>query len=228
MIKAVVFDLDNTLVDFMTMKKLSIEAAVSAMIDSGLPVNREEAYRIIDEIYKEQGIEYQQVFDTFLLKVLNKIDYKILSAGIVAYRRAREAALIPYPHVYSTLNQLLKLGLKLGILSDAPIKEAYLRLAYMNFHHIFDAIVTFDETGQRKPSPVPFNVILQKLNVKPEESLMVGDWVERDIIGASNIGMKTVFAKYGDTFNTEIHNAQYEINDIAELIDIIKKENNIP
>lgn len=228
MIKAVVFDLDNTLVDFMTMKKLSIEAAVSAMIDSGLPVNREEAYRIIDEIYKEQGIEYQQVFDTFLLKVLNKIDYKILSAGIVAYRRAREAALIPYPHVYSTLNQLLKLGLKLGILSDAPIKEAYLRLAYMNFHHIFDAIVTFDETGQRKPSPVPFNVILQKLNVKPEESLMVGDWVERDIIGASNIGMKTVFAKYGDTFNTEKHNAQYEINDIAELIDIIKKENNIP
>lgn len=228
MIKAVVFDLDNTLVDFMTMKKLSIEAAVSAMIDSGLPVNREEAYRIIDEIYKEQGIEYQQVFDTFLLKVLNRIDYKILSAGIVAYRRAREAALIPYPHVYSTLNQLLKLGLKLGILSDAPIKEAYLRLAYMNFHHIFDAIVTFDETGQRKPSPVPFNVILQKLNVKPEESLMVGDWVERDIIGASNIGMKTVFAKYGDTFNTEKHNAQYEINDIAELIDIIKKENNIP
>lgn len=227
MIKAVVFDLDNTLVDFMTMKKLSIEAAVSAMIDSGLPVNREEAYRIIDEIYKEQGIEYQQVFDTFLLKVLNKIDYKILSAGIVAYRRAREAALIPYPHVYSTLNQLLKLGLKLGILSDAPIKEAWLRLAYMNFHHIFDAIVTFDETGQRKPSPVPFNVILQKLNVQPEESLMVGDWVERDIIGASNIGMKTVFAKYGDTFNTETHNAQYEINDIAELIDIIKKENNI-
>lgn len=228
MIKAVVFDLDNTLVDFMTMKKLSIEAAVSAMIDSGLPVNREEAYKIIDEIYKEQGIEYQQVFDTFLLKVLNKIDYKILSAGIVAYRRAREAALIPYPHVYSTLNQLLKLGLKLGILSDAPIKEAYLRLAYMNFHHIFDAIVTFDETGQRKPSPVPFNVILKKLNVQAEESLMVGDWVERDIIGASNIGMKTVFAKYGDTFNTESHNAQYEINDIAELIDIIKKENNIP
>ncbi|GAB6282026.1 MAG: TIGR02253 family HAD-type hydrolase [Ignavibacterium sp.] len=227
MIKAVVFDLDNTLVDFMTMKKLSIEAAVSAMIDSGLPVNREEAYKIIDEIYTEQGIEYQQVFDTFLLKVLNKIDYKILCAGIVAYRRAREAALIPYPHVYSTLNQLLKLGLKLGILSDAPIKEAWLRLAYMNFHHIFDAIVTFDETGQRKPSPVPFNVILQKLNVQPEESLMVGDWVERDIIGASNIGMRTVFAKYGDTFNTETHTAQYEINDIAELIDIIKKENDI-
>ncbi len=227
MIKAVVFDLDNTLVDFMTMKKLSIEAAVSAMIDSGLPISREEAYKIIDEIYKDQGIEYQQVFDAFLLKVLNKIEYKILCAGIVAYRRAREAALIPYPHVYSTLNQLLKMGIKLGILSDAPVKEAWLRLAYMNFHHIFDAVVTFNETGERKPSPVTFLTILQKLNVKPEEALMIGDWIERDIIGAANIGMKTVFAKYGDTFNTESHSAHYEINDIVELIDIIKKENQV-
>jgi hypothetical protein len=46
---------------------------------------------------KKKGIEYQQVFDEFLGKIFKKVDYKILSAGIVAYRRAREASLIPYP-----------------------------------------------------------------------------------------------------------------------------------
>ncbi len=227
MIKAVVFDLDNTLVDFMKMKKRAIEEAIPAMVDAGLEITPEISLKIIDEIYKEQGIEYQQVFDEFLNRVLNKVDYKILSAGIVAYRRAREASLIPYPHVYSTLNKLLKLGIKMGILSDAPVKEAWLRLAYLNFHHIVDAVVTFDETGVRKPDPAPFKMILKRLKVNPEEAIMVGDWAERDIVGAAKIGMKTAFAKYGDTFNTENHNADFQLNDISELIDIIAKENRL-
>jgi len=227
LIRAVIFDLDNTLVDFMKMKRRAIEEAIPAMIDAGLRLSVEEANKIIDEIYKEKGIEYQQVFDAFLQRVLKKVDYKILSAGIVAYRRAREAALTPYPHVYSTLNKLLKMGIKMGIVSDAPAKEAWLRLAYLNFHHIVDAVVTFEDTGQRKPHSAPFLAILEKLDVRPEETIMVGDWVERDIIGAEKVGMKTAFAKYGDTFDTKSHNADYELNDINELIDIIIIENKL-
>jgi len=225
MIKAVIFDLDNTLVDFMKMKRLSIEAALTAMIDAGLQLSLAEASAEIDKIYKEQGIEYQQVFDLFLTQQLGMINHKILSSGIVAYRKAREADLIPYPHAYSSLNQLVKMGIKLGILSDAPSKEAWLRLAYLNFHHIFDEVVTFDDTGERKPSPVPFMAILRKLGVEPAEAVMVGDWAERDIVGASNVGIKTAFAKYGDTFNTPFHNADYELNDFSEILEIIKKEN---
>jgi len=227
LIKAVVFDLDNTLVDFMKMKRRSIEEAIPAMIDAGLSITIEGANKVIDDIYKEQGIEYQQVFDMFLQRTLNKVDYKILSAGIVAYRRAREAALIPYPHVYSTLNKLLKLGIKMGILSDAPTKEAWLRLAYLNFHHIVDAVVTFEDTGERKPNAAPFLMVMKRLEVKPEETLMVGDWAERDIVGAKNVGMKTAFARYGDTFNTQSHGADYELKDISSIIDIIIQENKL-
>ena len=211
----------------MKMKRRAIEEAIPAMIDAGLEITPEYANKIIDEIYKEQGIEYQQVFDEFLRRVLHKVNYKILSAGIVAYRRAREAALIPYPHVYSTLNKLLKLGIKMGILSDAPSKEAWLRLAYLNFHHIFDAVVTFDDTGIRKPDPLPFKLILERLEVEAKETLMVGDWAERDIIGAARVGMKTAFARYGDTFNTEHHSADYDLKDIRDLEDIIIKENKL-
>ena len=227
MIKAVIFDLDNTLVDFMKMKRRAIEEAIPAMIDAGLKITTEDANRIIDEIYKEQGIEYQQVFDVFLQRVLKKVDYKILSAGIVAYRRAREAALIPYPHVYPTLHKLMKMGIKMGILSDAPVKEAWLRLAYLNFHHIFDTVVTFEDTGERKPNSAPFLMILKKMEVEASQALMLGDWAERDIVGAANVGMKTAFARYGDTFNTKQHNADYELNDINELIDIIISENKL-
>lgn len=225
MIKAVVFDLDNTLVDFMAMKRQAIDAAIHAMKDAGLRLSTEEIQKRIDLIYKERGIEFQNVFDQLLYDEFSKIDYKILSAGVIAYRRAREAALVPYRHVYLTLIELTKMHLKLGVVSDAPAREAWLRLCYLNLHHIFDAVVTFDDSGKRKPDPVPFEKILEKLNVKPEESLMVGDWAERDVVGAAQVGMKTVFARYGDTFGTVISHADYEIDDIAEVIDIIRKEN---
>ncbi|MGO9481340.1 MAG: TIGR02253 family HAD-type hydrolase [Candidatus Kryptoniota bacterium] len=225
MIKAVIFDLDNTLVDFMRMKGEAIDAAVRAMLDAGLELSYDEVKNRINAIYKEKGIEFQYVFDSLLSGIFDKVDYKILSAGVVAYRRAREAALVPYPHVSMTLYELLKMGMKLAVVSDAPAREAWLRLTYLNMHNIFDAVVTFEDTNKRKPHPAPFTLALRKLDVKANEALMVGDWAERDIMGAKKVGMKTVFARYGDTFNTEISGSDYEANDIQELIDFIKKEN---
>jgi putative hydrolase of the HAD superfamily len=225
MLKAVIFDLDNTLVDFMLMKKQAIDAAINAMRDAGLKLSTNEIRQRIDQIYNERGIEFQSVFDELLYREFSKIDHKILSAGVIAYRRAREAALVPYPHVTMTLIELSKMQLKLGVVSDAPSKEAWLRLSYLNFHHLFDAVVTFDDTGMRKPNPEPFRKILEMLQIEPGEALMVGDWAERDVLGAAQVGMKTVFARYGNTFGTEISNANYDIDDITQVIDIVKEEN---
>ena len=225
MVKAVIFDLDNTLVDFMAMKRNAIDAAVNAMIDAGLKLPTDEVKARIDAIYKEKGMEFQTVFDELLYDIFNKVDYKILSSGVIAYRRAREAALVPYPHVYMTLMELLKRGLKLAVVSDAPAREAWLRLCYLNFHHIFHAVVTFEDTGQRRPQPGPFLKALESLQVSAKDALMIGDWAERDMVGAGQLGMKTVFARYGDTFGTVESHADYEVNDVKELIEIVEKEN---
>ncbi len=221
MIKAVVFDLDNTLVDFMAMKRQSIDAAITAMIDAGLNMGVEDVKQHIDTIYNEQGIEYQKVFDELLTTVLGKIDYKVLSAGIVAYRRAREAALRPYPHVSATLMELVKHGVKLAVVSDAPTREAWLRLCSINFHHIFDFVVTFDDTGRRKPDPAPFRLALEMLKVEPQETIMVGDWADRDMVGAAAIGMRTAFAKYGDAWGNQTVKADYVLHDIKDLLRIV-------
>ncbi len=225
MIAAAIFDLDNTLVDFMAMKRQAIDAAIHAMRDAGLKLSAEEIQKRIDAIYKQRGIEFQSVFDELLYNEFSKIDYKILSAGVIAYRRAREAALVPYPHVYMTLMELTKMHIKLAVVSDAPAKEAWLRLCYLNLHHIFDAVVTFEDTGKRKPDPAPFKKALDRLKVKAPESLMVGDWAERDVLGAAQVGMKTVFARYGDTFDTQVSHADFDIDDVSEVVDIVKKLN---
>lgn len=226
MIKAIIFDLDNTLVDFMLLKNNAVEAAIHAMVDAGLELTYGEAREKIDAIYDREGIEYQQVFDRFFKDLYGKVDHKIMSAGIVSYRKAREAALKPYPRVFPTLIEIIKMGLKLAVVTDAPSKEAWLRLSYLNFHHLFDVVITYDDTGEKKPSPVPFNMALEELGLKSSECLMIGDWAEKDMVGAKAVGMKTVFARYGDVFETKNPNSDYEIGSISELIKIIKKENN--
>ena len=225
MIKLIIFDIDNTLTDFIRMKDTSINASIEAMIDAGLmfPPGRiqEEIYRI----YEEEGIEYQKVFNQLLLNLIGEVDYKMLAAGIVGYRRAREASLVLYPHVKVTLIELMKRGLKLAVISDAPRQEAWLRLCYLQLHHMFDIVLTHEDTGEYKPSPAPFELVLERMGIAPGEAMMIGDWPERDIVGASELGIRTVFARYGDTFGTETSGADYEIEDIFRLVDIVDEIN---
>jgi len=224
-IRAVIFDLDNTLLDFMKMKDAAIRSAVDAMVEAGLVVEKEEAVRAIREIYSTKGYEYQKVLDDYLRQRSGRVDYKYLASAVVAYRRAKEASLMLYPRVNVTLMTLAKMGLKLGVVSDAPSREAWMRLCYLNLHHLFDAVVTFDDTGVQKPAPEPFEKICNLLEIKPDEALMVGDWPEKDMVGARQVGMTTAFARYGDTLGVVEPGADYDLSDIYQLVDIVRERN---
>ena len=226
-IKGVVFDLDNTLLDFMKMKQVAVRSAIRGMIEAGLEIDEKKSFEDIITLYEKIGWENQKVFDVFLENSIGHVDNKFLAAGVVAYRRAREANLLAYPNVNKTLIELTKLGMKLAVVSDAPSREAWMRIYYLNLYHFFDAVITFDDSGKRKPSAIPFEMALKKLGLKPQSSLMIGDWPERDVVGAKKIGMRTAFAVYGDTFGTKVSGADWDIKDIYELTRIIKKTNNI-
>src|SRR5258706_105522 len=225
MIQAIIFDLDNTLTDFMKMKHAAIDAAVDGMIDAGLKLSRAEISEKIYNVYDREGIEYQQVFDLFLKEELDRIDYKILTSAIVAYRRARDSYLVLYPHVNLTLMELAKRGLRLAAVSDPPRFQAWLRLAPLQLQRVFDPVIAFEDTGERKPSPKPFRRALEILGIGPEQALMIGDWPERDMVGAKKAGIRTAFARYGDTFGTKESGADYDVNDVYELVEIVDRLN---
>ncbi len=226
-IEAIVFDLDNTLVDFMRMKREAVRAAAEAMVGAGLRMSPDEVYDEIFKIYEREGIEDQRVFNKLLEKLLGKVDWHILAAGIVAYRKAKEANLRPYPYVKTLLVNLLKRGYKLAVVSDAPRLQAWTRLVESSLDPFFEVVVAYEDTFERKPSEAPFRKVLELLKIdNPRNSLMVGDWAERDVVGAKSIGMITVFARYGDTFGTVNSGADYEINEPLELLDVLDKLEN--
>jgi HAD superfamily hydrolase (TIGR02253 family) len=225
MIKAVIFDLDNTLIDFMKMKRAAVNAAVDAMIGAGLRMRKDDASKVLYELYDKYGIEYQQIFQKFLQKTSNSVDYKILAAGIVAYRKVQPSFLEPYANVVPTLLRLREKGLRLAIVSDAPRLKAWLRLVEMKLQDFFDVVVCHEDTNEYKPSKLPFLKALKELKLNAKECIMIGDWPERDVKGAKQICMKTVFAKYGSVREIKNSGADFEIGDISELLNVVKKLN---
>ena len=222
MIKAIIFDLDNTLLDFMKMKSYSISAAINGMMTLGMDIDKKLSTKEIFAIYDEKGYEHQEVLNEFIINKLGHVNYKYLAAGIVEYKKAKEKSLGLYPDVIPTLSSLLESGFKLGIVSDAPSREAWIRLYTLNIHNIFNHVVTFNDTGYHKPAKQPFIKISEKLNVSMNECMMVGDWPERDIKGAKQLGMTTAFARYGNTENIIESGADYVIDSISDLLKIVK------
>jgi putative hydrolase of the HAD superfamily len=227
LIKAVIFDIDNTLTDFMKMKKVAVDAAVEGMMDAGLPGAKDDLVREVFDVYWKEGIEDQKIFDKILKAKLGRIDYKILAGGILAYRRAKNGTMTLYPRVNQTLMELMKIGIQRTVISDAPKMEVWLRIVGLGLHHYFDEIITSEDFGVKKPDPKPYRRALEVLGTKPSETLMVGDWPERDIKGAKGMGIRTAWAKYGDTFNTKESGAEFELNDIYDVISIIRRENQL-
>ncbi|MDO8481246.1 MAG: HAD-IA family hydrolase [Nanoarchaeota archaeon] len=221
MIKAIIFDVDNTLIDFLLMKDMSIKAAASAMIDSGLEEKKESIVADLWKLLGKHGYEDSKVFQRYLKETTGTIDYRVLASAVNAYRRVRTGFLEPFPHVIATLTELFKRGVILAVVTDAPKLKAWIRLTAMRIDHLFSFVVAFEDTHEHKPSRKPFEIALKKLKVKPKECLMIGDSPDRDVEGAKNLGIKSCFARYGNPNYDGKIKADYEIKDIKEILKLI-------
>jgi len=220
MINAILFDLDMTLIDFLKMKRVAVDAAAKAMVKVGLPMKVSEAKDRLWETYL-LDIEGRFPMSDFLEK-FHEHDYRILAAGINAYRKTKYPHIKPYPKVKQTLLKLKKKGLKLGIVTDAPKIKAFIRLDEMGIADLFDVVVGLDDTGRYKPSKFPFKKALKGLRLKPSEVMHVGDFPERDILGAKKMGMLSCFARYGYVGMGRVVWADYKIEKFEDILDIVK------
>lgn len=218
MIKAIIFDIDNTLIDFVERKKLVIQETVKAMIDAGVNEKFEGLHKDFSDFYWKTGIENQKILQKYLKQKFGKVDYRILAYAILAYRKASTGLLRPYPGAKSVLISLKNKGIKMAVLSDAPRLEAYLRICSVGLDDFFDVIMTKDDTKSLKPRSRGFKMVLKKLNVQPEECIMIGDNLYRDIDGAKKLGMKTVLAKYGFVESHPENKSEVKADFVAERI----------
>lgn len=100
----------------------------------------------------------------------------------------------PAKNVLDALSIARDEGMRMAALSDFPIG---VKLKAMGIDEYMDFAISSEELGHFKPSMTPFRVLCEKLGIRPEEILYVGDSYRKDIIGANNAGMHTclIFSK---------------------------------
>lgn len=225
-IKAVLFDLDNTLVDFLRMKRTASDAAARAMVAAGadFPFSADEAGDILFGDYL-QDIEGDAVFATFLKKhhqqklslSQHHVD-RITAHAVNAYLKAKMLHTEPYAGVRRMLIQLVRQGLRLGVLTDAPRFKAYQRLESAGLVDFFDFVLTFTDSNERKPHEKTFRAALDLFGFPPNQVLMVGDWPEKDMQGAKAAGMRTAWAEYGRPGTPVPPDAEFTLRRAEDLI----------
>jgi len=131
---------------------------------------------------------------------------------------------VPYSDAHSTLLALVDKGYKLGIIANQKLGTAE-RLKAWGLHQYFDVIAASAEIGYSKPDKAIFEKAFELAGCTAEESVMVGDRLDNDVIPAKAIGMKTVWVKNGlaQYQGAELGEgvADYQIGSLSELLRIL-------
>jgi len=114
-----------------------------------------------------------------------------------------EVKLQKLPCLDEVLTELKKRGYKLGVITNTVTsREGHVRMAMrrIDIEKYFDVILTSVDVGFNKPDERIFSTALKKLNVKPEEAVMVGNRISADILGGNIVGMKTILFKWNERY----------------------------
>jgi len=221
----VFFDLDHTLWDFeknsaLTFAKILVDNKVKVDLDGFL-----EVYAPINmqmwTLYRENGISkselrYQrlkQTFDMLRVPISDEV-IDILAHDYIAHLSSFTHLL---PNTVQTLEYLFP-KYKLHIITNGFQEVQEKKLKGSSIHHYFQKIVDSEMAGVKKPDPYIFELALDMAKVKPKNSLMVGDNLEADILGAKAMGMQVLHYNFHRESN---HGECTMINDLIEIKSIL-------
>jgi putative hydrolase of the HAD superfamily len=239
-IKWVAFDLDDTLFNGTLLVEKARRAAVSMMIEYGLPVAEDVAIKILDEIVNEFGSNSESHLDLLMTrmqldpKIKLTLSYnpnKYVCAGIMGYHREKVKHFKPFRDVENTLEKLRKMGIKTAIITDGTPKKQYEKILRLKLENFFDTIVISDEVGIRKPNPELFQQFLEQHQCAPKEVIYIGDRLDKDIAPAQAVGIISCLIHRGTKYDPYITKKtseikpDYHLRNLYELFKIIEQHN---
>lgn len=198
-IKAVLFDLGGTLLDFnwehpaeiyqKALSSLGISKSFDEAKTAFLNAEKEaEELNLFSSFGKMDREEYMNQWGSLVLKHLGITEKELVK--IVRSKWYDFTNFTLFPEAKDVLLELQQRGLKLGLISNSYEEGLHRELRDLELEEsTFDIIVGVDTVQCMKPNPDIFKYALRKLNVRPEEAMFVGDDVELDYNGAENVGM---------------------------------------
>lgn len=215
MIKAVVFDLDNTVYNYdechsAAMRGLRDYVCCLYKIEKEtFNMCFDDARREVKNLLGDTGASHNRML--YMQRFLEKINCNPVDGALELYDIYWNTVLEqmqPFPYVISLMEWLKQNSISIGILTDLTAHIQHRKIKRLGVESYIEAIVTSEEVGVEKPSARVFNRIKEKLGYEANEILMIGDSKFKDIDGAIGAGMHAIL---------------FELEDVNEMGDKVRE-----
>ncbi|APG66351.1 noncanonical pyrimidine nucleotidase, YjjG family [Tenacibaculum todarodis] len=202
-IKHIFFDLDHTLWDFdknseltfqEVFQELEIPFKVNDFLEVYMPINLNYWRLFREEKVSKSKLRYGRLKDSF-----NELEYAISDENI---NKIADLYIEYLPNhnflLEGTFDLLdyLKSKYKMHIITNGFDEVQHLKVKKSGLNFYFDKIITSESVGVKKPNPKIFEFALNQANTIPQESIMIGDSFEADVIGAIEFGMMAIHCNF--------------------------------
>jgi putative hydrolase of the HAD superfamily len=217
-IKAVLFDLDGTLLD----RDASLELFINDQYDR-VP----QFHLVAKDLFVKRFIELDQHGYVWKDKVYQQLlsEFHIQNMSweelLQDYLSSFQKHCVGFPNLISMLSRLKSQGVKIALISNGYGQFQYDNFKALGISEYFDEVLISEWESLRKPDPAIFQRALTKLGVKAEDAVFVGDHPDADIRASRAVGMRAVW-KHNSSYSSDVE-ADAVIYDLEELIPFILK-----
>ncbi|PEY43440.1 L-2-haloalkanoic acid dehalogenase [Bacillus cereus] len=217
MVKAVIFDLDGTLLDRDSSLKLFIKDQYKRYINELKHVPEVQYVTRFIELDSKGYVWKDKVYQQLLQE--HSISSLTWEQLLEDYINNFHHNCIPFSNMEHVLQELKSRGILLGMITNGFTEFQLLNIGALGIDKYMDIILVSEQEGIKKPQAEIFLRALERLGVSPEESVYVGDHPNNDVIGARDVGMNAIWKK--DTFWGNPFTDEHVIDDLKELLSIV-------
>ena len=221
-IKHVFFDLDHTLWDFeknsdlafqKIFKKQKIELNLNNFLEVYKPLNLQYW-----KLYREEKVTKSELRYQRLKKTFDAVNYSISDILIDEIADQYIEFLPHFNYLFDGTFEILdylKEKYSLHIITNGFEEIQTKKMESSKISHYFNAIITSESLGVKKPNPKVFYHALKVAGAKQENSIMIGDSIEADVLGALNIGVDAIHCNFDNKKNID-----YNFKSITSLLEL--------
>lgn len=204
--KAVIFDLDQTLLDRTTslIKFLTWQVNFFQLVPAD---DREKFIQRFLELDDNGKVWKDRVYENLIHEF--SIQHHSKEILLTSYINDFNKFSYCFEHVKNTIIQLKQQGYLIGLISNGRTPFQEHNFYALGLTEFFSSIIVSEAVGLRKPDPAIFLLSCQQLGVHPKDCTFVGDNELADIQGAKAVGMKTIFFHPNPAISSAIADANF-------------------
>lgn len=217
-IKAILFDLDDTLLD----RKHTFSSFAAALVDTYFRHidKKEEIVNKILEIDQDGYKDKTQMF-TELLEELPWVVKPDLTELMNYYRKNYVSYSVLKEYATETI-EWCRQNFKIGVVTNGTKVIQYGKIDQLGIRSLFECIIVSEEAGMKKPNAKIFQLAAEMLGLSPQQCLFIGDHPTNDIGGAGNAGMETIWLEGHHAWKDDIRiQPRHTIKHLSELKGLI-------